>query len=543
MWVYGPAGVGKSAVAQSCAELFADRKQLLSAYFFSRSDVRNKAKYLFTSIAYQISTRNKVYREILDRRIRDDPALLTQALHEQFQELVIKPLEEARAHGTHTIGAEPFVVIIDGLDECDSSDGQHRILEVVARSAQKHSLPFRWIIFSRAEPHITASFKRHDLHGLTCQTEVPVSRNIDHDIFCFLIDKLEEIGRGASLPSSWFSEDDVQVLVNLCAGLFIYAVTIERFVSKNNSFGPVSQLQAVLHLASTARTDRNTDNPLSELDLFYTLIMGQVPPEVLPTIRKILLLHSPDLHFPFTASAIANVLGLDKYQFQHACSLLHSVLELKYPYEEPDDETLVIRFHHRSFMDFMHDPKRSTKFSTYLDDLLNATRSELLDSLNHTMCGARTTNTMLEVPWPNSLMTGDWLCWYRLETLLDLCQMFCPVEESLALKLSAFRFDRLLHVSKHYQDIGSRTLDPEKLRQQLPENFRDQVVRPANALQEFLVLTSWHKPPPSCCSSSTPYVLGRGQNRVLCWKASDSCSSFKWRFQPCPNSIFALFME
>ncbi|KAF9450453.1 hypothetical protein P691DRAFT_758126 [Macrolepiota fuliginosa MF-IS2] len=37
LWIYGPAGVGKSAVVQTCAERLAEKNKLGSALFFSRS--------------------------------------------------------------------------------------------------------------------------------------------------------------------------------------------------------------------------------------------------------------------------------------------------------------------------------------------------------------------------------------------------------------------------------------------------------------------------------------------------------------------------
>src|SRR6266581_2883083 len=57
MWLYAAAGAGKSAIAQTIAELCHAENILLAAFFFSRSDPsRNNAKSLVASIAYQIAT-------------------------------------------------------------------------------------------------------------------------------------------------------------------------------------------------------------------------------------------------------------------------------------------------------------------------------------------------------------------------------------------------------------------------------------------------------------------------------------------------------
>ena len=54
MWVYGPAGAGKSAIAHTIAEM-CEETILLASFFFSRNDPsRNTVKPLIATIAYQI---------------------------------------------------------------------------------------------------------------------------------------------------------------------------------------------------------------------------------------------------------------------------------------------------------------------------------------------------------------------------------------------------------------------------------------------------------------------------------------------------------
>ena len=42
MWLYGPAGAGKSAIAQTIAELCHARHLLLASFFFSRTDPKKE---------------------------------------------------------------------------------------------------------------------------------------------------------------------------------------------------------------------------------------------------------------------------------------------------------------------------------------------------------------------------------------------------------------------------------------------------------------------------------------------------------------------
>ena len=56
MWVYGPAGAGKSAIAQTIAEMCEEKMILLASFFFSRNDPsRSNVNPLIATIAYQIT--------------------------------------------------------------------------------------------------------------------------------------------------------------------------------------------------------------------------------------------------------------------------------------------------------------------------------------------------------------------------------------------------------------------------------------------------------------------------------------------------------
>ncbi|KAJ7315004.1 hypothetical protein DFH08DRAFT_716038, partial [Mycena albidolilacea] len=56
MWLYGPAGTGKSAIAQSMAEKWAADYNLAATFFFGRWRAGGgSGKCLFPTIAYQLA--------------------------------------------------------------------------------------------------------------------------------------------------------------------------------------------------------------------------------------------------------------------------------------------------------------------------------------------------------------------------------------------------------------------------------------------------------------------------------------------------------
>ncbi|EEC00077.1 hypothetical protein MPER_00059, partial [Moniliophthora perniciosa FA553] len=123
-WLYGPAGAGKSAIAQTIAEAGQQEGYLVSSFFFSRGDPnRNTAKYLFLSIAYGLAKSIPELQEPIAWAIKKNPALLRQvSLDEQFQKLVVEPCNMlVQLRHRH-----PWLIVIDGLDECYGSKEQQR---------------------------------------------------------------------------------------------------------------------------------------------------------------------------------------------------------------------------------------------------------------------------------------------------------------------------------------------------------------------------------------------------------------------------------
>jgi len=52
-WMRGPAGVGKSSIAQTCAEKLKNTGHLGAAFFFNVNRLNNPRR-LFTTIAYEL---------------------------------------------------------------------------------------------------------------------------------------------------------------------------------------------------------------------------------------------------------------------------------------------------------------------------------------------------------------------------------------------------------------------------------------------------------------------------------------------------------
>ncbi|KAF9446884.1 hypothetical protein P691DRAFT_732444 [Macrolepiota fuliginosa MF-IS2] len=397
-WMKGPAGVGKSAIAQTCAERLKELGKLGATFFFSIKG-RDEATEFIPTIAYQLSTEFPEYRGPVDRRILRDKAILDKTMATQFQALIVEPLQELEKAGKG-IG-QRIVIIVDGLDECESTDGQCRIIEIIAAAARDGTTPFCWAFFSRPEPHIEASFSSVDVAQITCMTLLPISNDADSDIELYLRSGFENILRRRNIPlkSQWPSDNDIQTLVKKSNGLFIYAATALRVVAQP---GPIEE--ALCAVCATS-SDRIGNSPFAELDAFYMLIMQRIPPKDLPTILLLcaILCHLATYAaggYRWGAMLQGNLLSLSEIQFRAVCNQLSAVLRFDgrndrfdltqfgdtgSPFQRATSALTgklrdhvygrlgdSIYFYHRSFYDFLIDPTRSGAFCVRSPAVTNA---------------------------------------------------------------------------------------------------------------------------------------------------------------------------
>jgi hypothetical protein len=375
--MYGPAGVCKSTIAQSCAKKAASHSVLGASFFFSRDNgVVDPARF-FTTIAQQLSTKINEYRVILETKVRLDPALPTKTLAIQLQELIVAPFLEL---DTPNAPKQSRAVIIDGLDECNGDSPQCEIVELVAQSVAKYGsrIPLLWLFFSRPERHIEEAFFDESTLPLCWQVELPVSRDLDGEIRIYLRGHLRlHRGKSSSSAPLWPSEEDLEKLVEMVAGLFIYASCLVKYIMDLDSLSPERQLQDVLSLHSHVPIVPDS-NPIARLDEFYRMIMKRIPPKLLPIVQQILLLNHELKRIDVPpVQPLANVLGLASSELETSLSKLRSVLTLR-PYKSdiftleshPEWPGLTrIFFFHASFVEFLLDRTRSKEFC--LDDQIH----------------------------------------------------------------------------------------------------------------------------------------------------------------------------
>ena len=352
MWVYGPAGAGKSAIAQTIAEMCEEEMILLASFFFSRNDPsRSTVKPLIATIAYQITSNLPDAREAILVAIERDPLIFSKSLAIQVKSLIVAPLQPLAEAGYFNNPASRRLVIIDGLDECFDPKVQQHVVEVLVNTQRRHQLPLIFLIASRPEQHISFAFSTGVLPTVTTRIALDDSYLPDNDIQLFLTDKFQEIKsthpRRAHIPPQWPLPDILNQLVAKSSGQFIYASTIIRYVTSIRH-KPTDRLDIVLGIRPPHR-----DLPFSELDALYAQILGCV--EDIEHVLKI-------LGFVFFCRYLSHILVMEELLFLQPGDIELYLADLNSLITVDHEPLMHVRILHASFTDFLVDPTRSKIF-------------------------------------------------------------------------------------------------------------------------------------------------------------------------------------
>ncbi|KAF8175123.1 hypothetical protein BJ912DRAFT_989111 [Pholiota molesta] len=91
-WLYGPAGSGKTAIAQSIAEACEEEGLLAASFFFGRlANGRNTLAHFVATLAYQLSRSIPEMADPLLMAIEKDPSIFSRSLSTQMRVLIIEP--------------------------------------------------------------------------------------------------------------------------------------------------------------------------------------------------------------------------------------------------------------------------------------------------------------------------------------------------------------------------------------------------------------------------------------------------------------------
>ncbi|TEB20239.1 hypothetical protein FA13DRAFT_1743239 [Coprinellus micaceus] len=363
MWLSGPAGAGKSAIAGSVAEACKEEGLLAASFFFSSfsgSADRCSKRCLVATLAYHLSQHNalRLFETHLLAVVSRHPDIFHKKLKEQAECLILGPLRMIQGQGDTV--SWPKVVIIDGLDEVVATahrdrtgqrtprtpeEEQVEILNVLLTLSQSPAFPFHIFIASRPEHNIVEFFNTN-AQDLTVDLFLDSKYNPDADVERFLKSKFALIRRraGITIPS-WPGQPALDRLVEMSSGQFIVPVTIIRWVEGGL---PQRQLDDILKLVPI----RNK-NPFATLDALYRHILKRSmnhdsDPHLL--IKWILSIQSG---VSTTAKFWRQFLQDEEGELSYRLAPISSLISVP-----PPDDTSPITIYHKSLSDFLSSPTR-----------------------------------------------------------------------------------------------------------------------------------------------------------------------------------------
>jgi hypothetical protein len=348
-WLNGLAGTGKSAIAQTFAEMSFAAGKLGASFFCSRDfDERSSLRTIFPTLAFQLAHRYQPFRTELLPVLLASHDVGRESLCSQMEKLIVRPF---RATQTSTL------IIIDALDECRDEEPASAILSILSHYI--NNIPsVKFLITGRPEPHIHSGFRLRSLQPITEVLRLhDVDRSsVDSDIRLFFKTRLVQIAKSrndCTFAEDWPNSSEIDIICAKAAGFFIYASTAVKFVASKNRV-PTEQLDLIISSQTTTREGKGID-PL------YTQVLEQAVDDVdaddvdkdqihsrfKTVVGAVLLVFNP-----LSVGALSDLLKLST--IPTTLHSLHSLLLIPGPEKKEDP----IKAFHKSFPDFITDPKR-----------------------------------------------------------------------------------------------------------------------------------------------------------------------------------------
>ncbi|KAF8905854.1 hypothetical protein CPB84DRAFT_1745385 [Gymnopilus junonius] len=326
--------------------------------------VKPRAKFCRALHNHNLSLSIPVTKPYIENAVQRDSHIIYKSPMEQAFRLIIEPLSMVVEEGDLEAYRCPRVIIVDGLDECLDSSQQFDILDALLYIIKEAPIPIAVIVASRPEPDIRGAFSYGGLEDVSSPITLDNSFNPDADIKKYLIDTFRFICHNHPLKSTlptteWPSAETIDKLVEKASGQFIYASTIEKFVSSARH-KPAERLSIVL-----GNRAAEANKPFSELDNLYSTIFYSIEKKIrkfaLRTLGVSLVPFARRVREPGTIietrspSFLEKLLHLKPGDIQMWLIDLHSLIAIGEGHEE-------IHFYHASLSDYLRDSSRSGQF-------------------------------------------------------------------------------------------------------------------------------------------------------------------------------------
>ncbi|KAH9946526.1 P-loop containing nucleoside triphosphate hydrolase protein, partial [Amylocystis lapponica] len=347
VWLYGPAGSGKSTIATSIAEHCRVLHRQGAFVFFDRAKTAESSPdKLIRTIAYQLGQQDPFIQSALAKTVKEQPNIADEKPYVQFSKLWVETLQQA---SKDQFREGPTIIIIDALDECGTAQERHSLLKLLAEDIPRLPSRFRFFITSREEHDIVQQFSDKS-HIEEMLLDITLQSN-EQDVELFLNHEIANIRRQKKfLSQDWPGGATMSLLLKKAGGLFIWASTAIAFIADGHN--PKDQLEILCSSQSKDKAESSL-HELYEIAFYTTNIWKDPASKTAMKWHKALGLVLVARR-PLTDVEIDQLLGLENgycssYLFQHLKCLLH------WSPGQP------VHFLHTSIADYLIDSKHDGK--------------------------------------------------------------------------------------------------------------------------------------------------------------------------------------
>lgn len=340
-WLAGMAGTGKTSIAVSLCRMLRDDPAVFfgGGYFCSRtagSATRTDVRRILPMLAALLASKSQDFATALAMQLEKDQHVCHKPVGEQLDTLLHSPLAEIVA------STRPIVFVIDALDECKDEHELDELLRLLADLPCNGKLKF--ILTSRPELHIRGTPISNSAHSTILQLHTLDIEEVTSDIRQYIRSTLH----GAVPGATWYTNQDVELLVMLSGGLFIFASTVLKYVLQRTED---DDRRDRLQKATSAVATRNAAT--SALDEVYEFVLVDasrsdvVDEDELERTRSILTCILT-ARTPLSVDALAVLMDMTPGRLRGALDRMHSLVFLPSDDREPALQTL-----HASFGDYL----------------------------------------------------------------------------------------------------------------------------------------------------------------------------------------------
>jgi hypothetical protein len=280
----------------------------------------------------------------IEAALTAEPGLLTPnvGLEVQLQRLVYEPF---KAVFDDTPNLPPYLIVVDGLDECEDREGMELFIGSLLDFFQSNpSIPLRLFFTSRLEQHIQTALEVDEV-----LLEDLAKHDSDGDIFLVVQKSFEQAGKSdrvirayISECGQWPTQGDLDRLMRHVQGSFIFASMLLKYILKStgDNLTPMDRLPLAFEM-----------NP--GLDGLYTEMISRsyhLPhfSDVIPTIVL--------TEEPLSLCEIAKLHGIHVYEVVHVLVPLQAIIQV------PGTDDVPVTLYHKSLRDFFTSESRSLAY-------------------------------------------------------------------------------------------------------------------------------------------------------------------------------------